>query len=371
MAQQDKSDPDFNAALQAECEALWLSSKRRVMERYFDPSHNRLPSGKAAIDTMLKLDSFWEKEKAAPLFNREHGFLETAGASAFERALAWATRAARELPAGSDNAPRALAPLDDAAELKIPRIVTADAERTFVDPEHRARLARFLTRVNEAFGDYSQSLGYVASLLVLFVPEAQAYDALAALNAAPMYLPGYWKHEAFALNTDAYVFGSLLDKANAEVAAHLKAACIPPETYCQKWFSGLCIHVLPFANLFDFMDGFVEGGFRFSMQFGLSLMNQMKKAILETPITDVTRLFGILRLDPEVVPDCDYAAIVAGAADFKEVCALTDAQYKDLREKMYDTHLRARVEASKRRAEEESDDEIVFSDEEDEEKGDD
>lgn len=33
-----------------------------------------------------------------------------------------------------------------------------------------------------------------------------------------------------------------------------------PETYCQKWFVGLCVHVLPFSALLDFFDAFFKGG---------------------------------------------------------------------------------------------------------------
>jgi hypothetical protein len=57
----------------------------------------------------------------------------------------------------------------------MPRIVVADAERTFKDPEHRLTLARFLTVLNEDFGDYAQGLSYAASFILMFLePEEYA-----------------------------------------------------------------------------------------------------------------------------------------------------------------------------------------------------
>ena len=41
---------------------------------------------------------------------------------------------------------------------------------------------------------------------------------------------------------------------SVQVGALLQSACVVPEAYASKWFIGLCVHVLPFEALFDFVE---------------------------------------------------------------------------------------------------------------------
>lgn len=56
------------------------------------------------------------------------------------------------------------------------------------------------------------------------------------------------------------MFDHLLARHLPDVHSRLAGACLFPETYCQKWFVGLCVHVLPFSALLDFFDAFFKGG---------------------------------------------------------------------------------------------------------------
>jgi hypothetical protein len=40
--------------------------------------------------------------------------------------------------------------------------------------------------------------------------------------------------------------------------AHLQRLNVLPDTYCQKWWCGLCIHVLPFESIYDFIEQFLK-----------------------------------------------------------------------------------------------------------------
>jgi hypothetical protein len=99
-----------------------------------------------------------------------------------------------------------------------------------------------------------------------------------------------------------------------EIAKHLVSNTIFPETYCQKWFVGLCLHVMPFENLFEFLEKFFFHGAIFLYRFALSLMEHISVPLLET--NDPVKIFALLRLDPKVI-EPDFAAIIKGADAFE------------------------------------------------------
>ena len=196
------------------------------------------------------------------------------------------------------------------------------------------------------FGDYSQSLGYVASLLMLLLDTEDAVAILEHLNFDELYLPGYWKAQAVDFGRDAFVFQAQLEKFHPEVAAHLIKNGIMPNTYCQKWFSGLCIHVLPFDPLMQFLDKFFNEGHPYLFKFGLAVVEQIKTQLLAT--NDPSTQFALLRLEFKKGTDVDaiYKAILESAASDK---------YKDLGELQqlrmvaYQTKIKPQMEAAQRR----------------------
>jgi len=308
---------------------------------------------------MLKTKGFFEREQKAPIFLEEEGFLERAGDTVYERANAWydSTFEGAEHPAKDTP--------EEAAKLVTknhPRIVLRDSERTFFDPDDREKLAQFLTKLHLRFQDYSQGMGFVASFLLLFLEPEKAEEIIRCVNSDPKFLPGYWKNEAIGFATDAYVFGKLLKERNPKLSEHLDSCYMSPEMYCQKWFTALCVHTLPYEFVFDFMDGFFKRGFKFLFQFALSLTDALSEKLLATKDPGV--LLALLRLDKEVLETpLDYAAIISAAHDIN----VDNYDYKALREEMFDQYLKPRIERAKRAAEEDSDDEITFSDEEDDE----
>ena len=52
----------------------------------------------------------------------------------------------------------------------------------------------------------------------------------------------------------------LAEEREPEVAALLQQACLVPEAYASKWLIGLCVHVLPFRALFDYVEASLELG---------------------------------------------------------------------------------------------------------------
>lgn len=159
---------------------------------------------------------------------------------------------------------------------EMSRIIIKDSERTFMASEDRERVARFMRVVVHKFGDYHQALSFLASVLLLFLPEGKVLAMLEKINSNPKYIPGFWKHEAVAFVRDAYVFDRILRRKNQPLADHLAKAGALPETFCQKYLVALCIHVLPFDALFEFLESFFTHGVRALHRFAISFVSQLE-----------------------------------------------------------------------------------------------
>jgi hypothetical protein len=199
----------------------------------------------------------------------------------------------------------------------------------------------------------------VASFLSLTLSESEVVALLTELNNNEKYVPGYWKHEASKFATDAYVLQELANKFVPKVSEHLQKNFVDPSSYCQKWFVGLCVHVLPFEYLFQFFEGFLVGGYKFLMQFGLSLLHHLEDKLLAVH-NNPSVTFGLLRLDPHFIShDEKFNVLITKVFEGTKDYNLDDIDFKELREKTYDKYLRARIENAKQHQQaKDSDDEI-------------
>ena len=282
---------------------------------------------------MIKSTSFWEDEKDIPLLVLNNKFLENQGDKIIDRVAKWPALAQLAEPS-SDLI---------LAEVENPdRILIADAARTFSHEDNRKQFVKLLFHLNTQFKDYAQGLGYVSSFFLLTMSEPQIIALLSQINSHERYIPGYWKHEAIKFATDAYVFLGFLRKFHPDVAAHLQAHTVDPATFCQKWFVGLCVHVLPLEYLFTFFEKFLVQGFPFLMKFGLALVKNMKKPLLEA--NNASALFAILRLDPKAVPH--EAELLSKILEDTDLYDLSKENFETLRKEAYDKHLKKRVETA-------------------------
>ena len=203
---------------------------------------------------------------------------------------------------------------------------------------------------------------------MLLFDSKTTLSILLKLTREPKYTPGYWRAAPEPFVRDAMVYGRLVQEFEPEVAALLQQACVVPEAYASKWFVGLCVHVLPYEALFDFVEGFLREGHMFLFKFSIALVQATKAKLLSFKPTDVNLILEVLRLDI-----CQYPDDFEGGAFFTEMVKaaaqvpLEQAHIEKLREeeaavlaeKMRKTREREAALAA------ESDDEIVFSDEED------
>jgi len=295
---------------------------------------------------MLKQDSFWEKEGGAPLLNKNRGFLKPNedNKEIIERVQKWPSLMSLSEEKKSKD-------FKNFTVIGEPdRIFIKDAERTFFNENNRQTLIRILSYLKSIFKDYAQALSYLTSTLLLYLDEETVVEMLYKINFDEKYIPGYWKAEAVAFATDAYVFDNILSKFNPKVHSHLPPNGIFPDNYAQKWFCGLGIHVLPFDALLLFLENFLEKGNKFLFQFGLSFIDHVEEELLKTNKTN--ELFAILRMDRKLEEE-KALSIVKNASNYN----LDSIDFKSLRIEMYDKKLRARMERAAKDREEASSDE--------------
>eukprot|EP00756_Hemistasia_phaeocysticola_P064687 Hpha_TRINITY_DN7993_c0_g2::TRINITY_DN7993_c0_g2_i1::g.146104::m.146104 len=293
---------------------------------------------------LLRESDFCDRECGkAGLLLRDNGYLRRAGDGVFEVTREYIT--ILDEVGGVDKSPAK--PVEIAnRDAETERVIIKDVVRAFDCDDHRAVVERFLNGCFIEFGNYAQGMAHVAGLLLLTLEEDEVVAILRKINTD--YIRGHWRHEAVGFATDAYVFRHVCLGVFPDVVAHLDALGleIGPEYYCRKWFQQLFLHRLDIEHWYVFFGAFLKNGFAHLIAMGLSVVGEMKDKILATK--DVGILMDLLAIEPKmgVTPE-DGRRIVDLAGDYLEKAKAAlgnQEELHQLRNRMYDTHLRERME---------------------------
>ena len=256
----------------------------------------------------LDMDNFWELEvdARANLFNLDKGFLNANRDTLRDRIRKWYDHAG-----GFYRIPVQYVPIKDRDEYYA-RVIIKDTERTFFEHTHREKLAEFLHSMYHEFGSYGQAMSYLAGICLLGLTEEETASVLR--KVVKEYIPGHWASEAVGFATNAWTWEAILQETHKDVAEHFNKMNFWPDTYLQKIMSGLCIHVLPFAQLFEFLDNFMEQGFPYLVKFCLGIIERFRTELLriDSPV-QMNELFSIMRLDASTVEVSDLKNILKNA----------------------------------------------------------
>ncbi|CCW69987.1 unnamed protein product [Phytomonas sp. Hart1] len=250
---------------------------------------------------------FWEEEvlKQAPLFNCNNGFIEANRDTLRTRMEKWLQRT------DFYRKPIKYLAIDDEDE-EIVRVIIKDADRTFFYPEHRTKLVMFLHAMNHEFKAYGQAMSYLSALCMLTMNEEEAASIIRFVSTE--YIKGHWASEAVGFATSAWVVEHFMRQKFEDVAKHLDSLNLWPDTYLQKILTGLCVHVLSFNDLFDFLDAFMAEGLRYLIGFCLAIVEHYHDAILSIKSSvEANTLYEIMRLDRNVADRNDVQAILQRA----------------------------------------------------------
>jgi len=319
---------------------------------------------------------FFAEESECTLLNLNQGYLQQHHTEFKRKADKWLQHLGITSAVGYVE-PLKRKPVDRGRMMRKRPVLIRDAERMFITEHNRDIFIQTTDLMWTKLADYQQTEGYIAGMLLLAHDIDLVVKALTVLAVSPKYLPGYFKHEATALNIDAWVWYKLVKQKFPKIHDHLLKVGVQPDMYCQKYFGGLCIHLLPFSHLVRFLDGFFEHGFRFSFMFALSLINTLRVPILKQ--ADHTSLMALLRLDPKMAPpvlaksgldldDALFNKMLSGVSSFESF--VKEHNYQDLREQTFKQHFEQRMIRATEIdmvavLDEEDDEEVVFSDETD------
>ena len=190
----------------------------------------------------------------------------------------------------------------------VPRIIWNDCVRTFYGEAHRKRLSTFLHSLWLEMGSYGQAMSYFAGILLLTLEEQEAASLVRRVHKE--YIPGHWAAEAVGFATSAYTWEFLLQEVDPELYSHFKEVGFMPETYLQKLFSGLTVHVLDFDLMYDFLEHFVLEGFSFLLRFATALATHLRPQLLKCGTAQIADLYRFMRMDPSVVSRADATCIL-------------------------------------------------------------
>eukprot|EP00446_Apocalathium_sp_SHHI-4_P016797 CAMPEP_0177200356 /NCGR_PEP_ID=MMETSP0367-20130122/26174_1 /TAXON_ID=447022 ORGANISM="Scrippsiella hangoei-like, Strain SHHI-4" /NCGR_SAMPLE_ID=MMETSP0367 /ASSEMBLY_ACC=CAM_ASM_000362 /LENGTH=306 /DNA_ID=CAMNT_0018648787 /DNA_START=74 /DNA_END=994 /DNA_ORIENTATION=- len=238
------------------------------------------------------------------------------------------------------------------------RIFRADANRTYRSEPNRVMVVKLLSFCQTKFGDYQQSLGYVAGLLLLFFDPPTCFKVLTVLNDSPKFLPGYWRGEATACAVDGYV---CLKQLRPHLKHKLLSLGLLPETFVQKWFAGICIHHLPYHLLFGYLDGFFTYGNQFLFQFFLAFFDEFENDIMGFAANPEAN--ALLRF--EAAPEPRLRRAVEAAYQEKYVTQVGALNFHRERVIAFEENLSKRLQSANEGMWQKRDDDITFSDEED------
>ncbi|KAF2071016.1 hypothetical protein CYY_007659 [Polysphondylium violaceum] len=279
---------------------------------------------------MLKHKEQWEKELDTSLLKMEKGFIKNQGIEKIsERVAKWPALAG--LTAEDIK-------VIEFGDQKPDELFYRDADRTFADETNKKELIQILTYLKHQFGDYQQGLSFVTSFFMLTMDSKENIALMVKINNM---LPGFWKHEAIGFGTSAFTFYHILSETNPKITDHLSKNLIDAGTFCQRWFLGLCVHLLPFEYLFDFIEAFLQGGLEYLYQFGLSLFHVLEDRILLA--NNPNTIFALLRLDEEEITD---AKIFRQILDNTSKYDIKKYDLKAIDADVYERHLKKRIESA-------------------------
>mmetsp|Transcript_84790 Transcript_84790/g.133949 ORF Transcript_84790/g.133949 Transcript_84790/m.133949 type:complete len:305 (-) Transcript_84790:74-988(-) len=294
---------------------------------------------------------FWEKEGDAPILKfNTNNWLQNHVDEAIAHANGWLHSIGIE--------PSKLDFDDKPLKAEGARIFRADANRTFRSEPNREMMIKLLSFSKDKFGDYQQSLGYVAGLLLIFFDPPTVFKVLTVLNDSPKYLPGYWRGEATACAVDGYVCFNLLKQPVKEKMLSLG---LLPETFVQKWFAGVCIHHLPYNLLFRFLDNFFKMGNTYLFQFFVAFFDEFEEDIMGAKTNPEAN--QLIRF--ESAPEPRLEKIVENALGPQCAQKVAALDVHKCRIAGFENNLSRRLQGANEGMWQKRDDDIVFSDEED------
>ncbi|KAJ1504605.1 hypothetical protein HMI54_006787, partial [Coelomomyces lativittatus] len=117
---------------------------------------------------------------------------------------------------------------------------------------------------------YCQAMNLIASALLIFMSEEQAFWTLCVL--CDRMLPGYYSTTMVGAQIDSQVFETFIEKYLKSIHDHIKKMDIQLSVACLSWFLSIFVNTFPLPQAFRVMDCFFLHGPKLLFQVGLSIL---------------------------------------------------------------------------------------------------
>jgi len=172
------------------------------------------------------------------------------------------------------SSPGVFQQLLEAVEVEVDTAIMRDLNRTY--PTHiffmqrQGPGQRALYNVLRAYAafdkrvGYVQGMGFIAAVLLLHMPEEEAFWTLAALMQGSVHAPlgGMYAVGMPVLQQCLFQFSALLQAKLPLLAAHLSREGVEPPMFATHWFNTLFAYSLPFPHLLRVWDIFMLEGMK-------------------------------------------------------------------------------------------------------------
>ncbi|KAK6942875.1 Rab-GTPase-TBC domain [Dillenia turbinata] len=230
---------------------------------------------------------------------------------------------------------------------KWKRQIEKDLPRTFpghpaLDEDGRDSLRRLLlayARHNPSVG-YCQAMNFFAGLLLLFMPEENAFWTLVGI--IDDYFEGCYSEDMIESQVDQLVFEELMRERFPKLVNHLDYLGVQVAWISGSWFLSIFVNMLPWESVLRVWDVLLFEGNRVMLfRTALALMELYGPALITTKDAgDAITLFQSLAGSTF---DCSQLVLTACMG----FLAVTEARLQELRDKHRPAVLRAVEERSK------------------------
>eukprot|EP01025_Chloroclados_australasicus_P047531 TRINITY_DN5338_c0_g2_i8.p1 TRINITY_DN5338_c0_g2~~TRINITY_DN5338_c0_g2_i8.p1 ORF type:complete len:666 (-),score=64.73 TRINITY_DN5338_c0_g2_i8:1222-3219(-) len=128
---------------------------------------------------------------------------------------------------------------------------------------------------------YTQGMGFIAALLLLYMCEEDAFWTLVALLKGVMHEPmeGLYTDKLPLFSKYSFLFKRLLEAENPMLVQHLRKLQVPAGVILPDWFITLYAYSMPFEHLLRVWDVLFLEGPKMLFRVGLALLKSSEREI--------------------------------------------------------------------------------------------
>ncbi|KYR02747.1 hypothetical protein DLAC_00210 [Tieghemostelium lacteum] len=181
-----------------------------------------------------------------------------------------------------------------------------------------------LFNVLKVFSNYDKEIGYtqgmssIASLLVMYLPEREAFWTFERLMYKPEYaMSTLFENGLGGLQKMMFVFGKVLEKYLPDVDKKLKEFSITPSLYCVKWFMIGFLDTFTFNYSIRIWDLIFSHGFKIVYSVGITILKSIRKQILISEFNGCLDL--LMHYEATMSEDAFAAQCIKNKISFKTI----------------------------------------------------